>query len=379
MHVGIDIEQFVRDPYGSGIQRVLLQLAREWPRDEVDADFVVPIDDRFGLLTPAQAADLLGIPFRRRDPGQDLRQAVRAHLDDLDVISVRAGELLAIHDAWVLPEVSYLPSVLERLERSAACMPTAMIGYDVLPMSDPANYRFTPGTSASVSQYFRLLATADVVVCISDYARDGILGRLRRDPAARTIVASPGGDHIAARSVETTSAALFCRLGTLEARKRPRELLAAFRVAVERGMHAELEFIGAPSASDDAINADVEAAVNAGIGVRWLRDLDDEAVIERIADASAFLSFGVEGFGIPVLEAIRVGTPVLYDGIQPAGELMQGRGAVRVPAMEHDALVSTLMEYAEPEGLAGIRAGLDPEAVPTWADFARSVARSVVG
>ena len=37
MYVGIDIEQFVRDPYASGIQRVLQYLALEWPVDDVQA------------------------------------------------------------------------------------------------------------------------------------------------------------------------------------------------------------------------------------------------------------------------------------------------------------------------------------------------------
>ncbi len=378
MHVGIDLEQFVRDPYGSGIQRVLQRLALEWPTDEVRADFVVPLDDQFGLLTPEQAGALLTLPFLPRQPDEDLRQLVRDHLAGLDLLRVKAGDLIAIHDAWLLPEVSYLPAVLERFALFSRCMPTAMIGYDALPMSEPANYRFKPGASAAVSEYFRLLATTDAVVCISDYARDQILARLRRDPAAAITVAHPGGDHLPTRIGAPPEVPRFCRLGTLEARKRPRELLAAFRTAVDRGLRAELEFIGSPSASDEAINADVASAVDEGIGVSWVRGADDEEVVDRVNHASAFLSIGVEGFGIPVLEAIRVGTPVLFDGIQPAGEIMDGRGARRVAAMDHDDLVATLLEYADPDRLAGLRQQLDPAAVPTWADFARGVAQSVV-
>ena len=39
--IGVDLEQFVTDPQSSGIQRVLQQLAREWPTDRAQADFVV--------------------------------------------------------------------------------------------------------------------------------------------------------------------------------------------------------------------------------------------------------------------------------------------------------------------------------------------------
>ena len=75
-HVGIDLEQFIVDPYGTGIQRVLQQLALEWPTDDVSADFVVPIDGQFGLLSPRQAAELLTVPFLPRAPGDDLRMRV---------------------------------------------------------------------------------------------------------------------------------------------------------------------------------------------------------------------------------------------------------------------------------------------------------------
>ena len=40
--VGIDLEQFISDPYATGIQRVLQQLAINWPDGETKAEFVVP-------------------------------------------------------------------------------------------------------------------------------------------------------------------------------------------------------------------------------------------------------------------------------------------------------------------------------------------------
>jgi glycosyltransferase involved in cell wall biosynthesis len=377
MYVGIDIEQFVRDPYGSGIQRVLQYLAREWPSDIAQADFVVPFDGAHALLTPEQAADLISIPFLPREPGSDLRQLVHDHLIALNPMRVKPGDLLAIYDAWLLPEVSYLPSVLERFELFAKCVPTVMIGYDTLPMSEPANYRFRPGTAAWVSEYFRHLATASAVVCISDYARDAILGRLRRDPALPITVAHPGGDHLPVRPADPSEHPVFARLGTLEARKRPVEIAEAFRTAIGSGAaEAELLFIGGASSSDEGINRAIREQVERG-GVRWVEGASDAEVHDLVNRSSAFLSIGVEGYGIPVLEAIRLGTPVLFDGIQPAGDLMVGRGARRVPAMNDADLVTMFTEYGREGALTELRSEVDPDAVPTWADFATGVAQAV--
>ena len=73
MRVGIDVEQFARDPYGSGIQRVLQQLALNWPNHEIEADFVFPQGDFFALLSPEQAAGIFSVPFGEQEAGSDLR------------------------------------------------------------------------------------------------------------------------------------------------------------------------------------------------------------------------------------------------------------------------------------------------------------------
>jgi glycosyltransferase involved in cell wall biosynthesis len=379
MTIGIDIEQFVTDPYGTGIQRVLHQLALNWPA-EVPASFVVPFRGGFGLLTPEEATQLFAIPFAPRDPATDLRDLVNVFLEETVTLTVQLGDLLAVHDGWLLPEVSYLPSVLQRLEIFERCMPTAMIGYDALPMTQPANYRFVPGTASWVSEYFRHLTRVDSVICISDYAVDEITGRLRRDLRKTTIVAHPGGDHIAIRPAATRQPGApvrFLRLGTLEARKQPVEILNGFREAIAQGANAELVFIGKPSASDQAINDIIAAAIDEGLPVTWIKHADDALVYDELHRADVFLSIGIEGYGIPVLEAIRVGTPVLYSGVQPAGEIMTGLGARGVKAESVSQISESIMRFSNSEGLNSLTAELQPAGVPTWRAFASRVAEGV--
>ena len=374
--IGIDLEQFVRDPYATGIQRVLHQLAMNWPNDMALAEFVVPVGDRFGLLNSAQATELLAIAFTPREAEVDLRDHVNEYLINTVTTTVPLGDLLSIYDAWLLPEVSYLPRVFERLDVFHRCMRTTMIGYDTLPQTHPANYRFVPGSAVWVSEYFRWLSTIESVVCISEYAQTSILDRLRRDRTLATTVAHPGGDHLAIRAGNPPAdgePTRFVRVGTMEARKSPQEILAGFRAARAAGANAELVFVGRASSSDDAINDDIRLAIRQGLPVTWIEHAADEQVHDIINGGSAFLSIGIEGYGIPVLEAIRLGTPVLYDGIQPAGDLMAGRGAQRVAAGGVDELAQMFTHYSEPGALAGLRADLTPGAVPTWGSFARGV------
>ena len=134
--------------------------------------------------------------------------------------------------------------------------------------------------------------------------------------------------------------------------------------------------MGARSASDESINAELEVATKAGIGVTWIQDANDAEVNELVAGARAFLSIGTEGYGIPVLEAIALGTPVFYDGIQPAGELMEGRGARRVLSLSHDNLVSLFTTYSQSNALEPDAALVQETSIPTWSEFAHMVAIS---
>ena len=380
--IGVDIEQFVADPYGSGIQRVLQYVAREWPADRASGLFVIPRAGGYLLLSPEQAAELISLAFspHRSD---DLRIDVNAHIDVLaeSVPLVSDEDLRARVDAWLLPEVSYLPSVLRRFESMSTQMPTAMIGYDALPMTEPANYRFPPGVAANASEYFRLLASTHVLVCISEYSRRTIADRLRRSPVLHSSVAHPGGDHVPVgvpRTPRSNEPVHFLRVGTVEARKSPLEIVRAFLQAREAGCDIRLTYVGARSSSYEWMNEELVAAASRDLGFTWLTRASDNDLASIMGECDAFLSFGTEGYGIPVLESIRRGTPVLFGGIQPAADLVEGLGAVDCGEPSQENIRAMFEKYADRSVIEEAGRMVDPQAVPTWADFAWGVVQPIV-
>lgn len=375
--VGMDLEQFLDDPFGSGIQRVLQQLAAQWPDSDVRALFVVPDDDHYVVLNGEQASAILSLPFTVTRSEVEER-GLAAHVHDafgsLDVSRYSSDELIETLDVWCLPEVSYLPSVLDRFERFAEQLPTVMIGFDTLPMTQAENYRIPPRAAADASRYFRVLARAGGILCISDFARTSIIERLRRSPELPIAVAHPGGDHVDPAKTSDTSRkpgpVRFLRLGTLEARKRPREVTAAFQAARREGFDIELTFVGAPSTSDLGINHDIDSAVAADSALRWVTDASDADVRRFVDEADIFLAFGVEGFGIPVVEAIRRGTPVLFGGTQPAAEALIGAGAIDLGGDDVDSIAEGFRRYSHLPEVQELTRSVEPLRVPTWRDFA---------
>ena len=121
-----------------------------------------------------------------------------------------------------------------------------------------------------------------------------------------------------------------------------------------------------------------------GYPITWVQDASDTQVRELVADSDVFLSVGVEGYGIPVLEALQLATPVLYWGEQPAAELMEGRGAVSlvVDGVRVDggnlrgALDYAFVQYSNRAHLVGLLNEVHVESIPAWADFSFAVERA---
>ena len=110
--------------------------------------------------------------------------------------------------------------------------------------------------------------------------------------------------------------------------------------------------------------------------MNWVKGATDAQVSELISSADVFLALGTEGYGIPVLEAIAAGTPVVFGGIQPAAELMRGVGAREHSGFDHGNLVDLFQTYSQPGNVEELQSEIDSSRIPTWADFAHSVARA---
>lgn len=231
-----------------------------------------------------------------------------------------------------------------------------------------------------------LARRASAVLALSESARHDIIRVLRLRPDAVHLVgAAPGPafrvverradlDRVRHRYLLTDPFVLA--VGTVEPRKNLGRLIEAFAEARRRGRRESLVLVGPLGWRYRGLLSRVDA-LQLGSAVRFLGYVPDEdlPVLYNLARAVAFPSL-YEGFGLPILEAMACGTPVLTSDRSAMAELGTG-AALLVDPTRTEAIADGLIRLLGDAHLRGElrEAGLRRAAELSWRAVAERTAR----
>lgn len=277
----------------------------------------------------------------------------RGGLDLPPGVEVRARPLPArgLQEAWArseLPPVEWLTGRLDVFHATNFVLPPLRRARGVVTVHDLAFLRMTDTVSTASARYRTLvprsIRRASVVVTPSEAVADQV--REAYAPAA-PVVAVPHGVAPQWASAGPPDAALRARLGlpreyvlfvgTLEPRKDVRTLLAAHRLLPGA---PPLVLVGPPGWGEQV---DVTGVLTPGY-------LDQADLLPVVAGASALvLPSRDEGFGLPLLEALATGTPVVASDL-PVLREVGGEHASYAPVGDAEAFAATLRQVLDAPG-----------------------------
>jgi glycosyltransferase involved in cell wall biosynthesis len=192
--------------------------------------------------------------------------------------------------------------------------------------------------------------SADAIVAVSAFTRDELV-ELLGVPEARIRIVPNGLQSVFSEAGPKASGDYVLAVGTLE----PRKNLGNAVVAAKRA-GVELRVVGAPGWGGVEVPG-------------WAGRVDDAelAALYRGARCLVFPSL-YEGFGLPVIEAMACGTPVVTSR-GGATEEVAGGAAVLVDALDPDAIAAGIAE-AEARRDELRRLGLERAGAFTWSHAA---------
>lgn len=222
--------------------------------------------------------------------------------------------------------------------------------YDLIPLTHP---RFVQRPHDPAAWFDWLSRNADQVLGISRYV-EGTLRERWPDRRWTTGHFLLGADfrqgpvpEPSPRLREALGGPCFLMVGTLEPRKGHAEVLAAFRLLWANGSPARLLVVGRVGWMVDALLREMRSSPELGRRLHLLTDAGDAELAAAYHGAVALIAASrVEGFGLPVVEALRCGLPVLASDI-PVFREVGGAAAEYFPPGQPRVLADRLAAWVK--------------------------------
>ena len=361
----IDVTHTWHSGANTGIQRVVRNLADWGPRlaAEIDPDFTVqpvvwaglgyvPVDEvgtepswlyrwharRRGNGSPEPTGEE-SAEARARSPLSFWRRAPRQAASFLGAprsrrVRLRRGDRLLLADAfWHHP---HQWSAIDRW-RGSGVEVTALL-YDLIPHRLPET--FPARVVRSFREYLTtVLPRVDRIVTISEATAADLRAFVEEEQLtgvpeavpftlgvdfAEAVATEPSAEVEAAIAEAEAPTALI--VGSIEPRKDHRTLLRAFEAEWARGGHGSLWIVGGTGWESDAFLAELANHPERGKRLRHLTGVSDGDLDRLYRHATVTVCPSkLEGFGLPVIEAVTRGCPVLASDI-PSHREIAARG-----------------------------------------------------
>jgi len=260
----------------------------------------------------------------------------------------------------------------------------AAIFHDAIPLKFP---QITwPQSVARHPAYLKMLARFDRVWAVSEASRHELLGYWRW----LGVVAEPPVDVLAlgadfdgsARVVdrEEPAAKALLGLGILEPRKNQLLLLETCEQLWNEGLEFSLHVVGRTNPHfGGPIVARIKESARRYRGLRYHAAVDDRVLGRLFGEARAVVFPTIaEGCGLPVLEALWRGVPVVCSDLPVLRENTLGGGCLLAPVNERGAWVDALRKILTDDGLqARLQGEARSRALPTWRAAAETIAATL--
>ncbi len=329
MRIAVDARELVGQRTGVG--RYLAELCDQWVTLPADGPHRFEL---YGHL-PGDTPEVLGAPFDR-------------HVGPFSYRAV-PGAGGTVWEQWDFarairadaPDVLFAPAYTAPLR---VPVPVVLTVHDISFEAHPEWFGWREGlrrrwlTRQSAGRAHRIIS-------VSEFTRDELVSHFRTPAARVRVVWSGAGTPTMPGDAVRTPLVLY--VGSIFNRRHIPVLIDGFAEVGRRHPSAELVLVGANRTHppEDPLRLAERAGITSRVQVRDYVDDTELRTLYQRASVFVFLS-EYEGFGLPPLEAMAAGIPVVV-GDTPVARELYGDAALRVPVDDPDAVASALLCFLQ--------------------------------
>lgn len=297
----------------------------------------------------------------------------------LPSVQFREGDILLLADCvW-----NYSPWAAVQAARAVGSR-VAVIVYDIIPVTH-GQFFASSSRECFVAALPPMFEHADTFLCISSCTEAQLRAFYETQPYSRTLGPKKFGAFTLGVELDTLDAKgyiqtkiltvfspdrpVYLTVGTLEPRKNHAYLLQVFQEMWDEGSTAALLIVGRVGWMCEEILEAIRCNSRLGQQLFFMDDVTDTELDYCYTHARALLFPAlVEGFGLPIIEALHKGLPVFASDI-PVFHEVGGSHVAYFDQTAPASLVSLLQAYEA--------TGIYPACLPagfTWPDWSQSTA-----
>ena len=251
----------------------------------------------------------------------------------------KLSNLLILNSVITIPEITatlrhvYLYECILENE----IVPVQIILYDFIPFFHA--WTVHPQNRAQLSSYIRLVFLSSRIVSISSLVHEQAklitqafkLERPEWSSRAQefSYLPLPSGLEPSFSGEFQKQNNLVVMAGSLEPRKNHMQFLSAVELLEKDGLRVKARILGSAGWENEHILKKIHDLQKLGIDVERIGNISDSEMRKLIAESQLLLQISeAEGFGLPIAEALALGTKVVVSNIRPLSEWKDDRVSV---------------------------------------------------
>jgi glycosyltransferase involved in cell wall biosynthesis len=250
---------------------------------------------------------------------------------------------LLIDQTLLIVEPIQGDTITKRLYYLTKVTKVSVLVYDLIPISNPEF--FNTSSIHNFLNYLKVLSLANNLIAISEFTLNQIRKFVPNSASKHlAVIHLPSSlDNSIADSSGNFNTPIFLSVGSIEPRKNHMNILKAAQECWDMGLDFELVLVGGQGWANSDVNKYILNLKTNKYKIRVIRDASSAQILRLYSQAYAFITVPwVEGFGLPLAEAISTGKPVIASKIDSHLEFGQVDGVHFVNPDEIDMISTTM-------------------------------------